>query len=496
MPDVQLIVMVPDVGDSAEVIFAAIRLVVKKYEIKIEPFAAAGRNGFRFTGMKEEPSLPIKAAWWMEGKHFVFYAGTMKPEAVVAEMTANVAKGGVTGHPLYQRCGKNPGFESIARGFVDAARVVSVAKTVAGPFIPGLTQRLDDLGIGNLKAVLFNSGFDGKESRAVYEIDLPGERKGLAKVLKNQPLALKDLPPMPTDVSRFSALRVDPAAAYDAGIMAIDAITMAEPAASDEDAKSVAEKIRLRREAVAKGFDKLVGVNIQDDIVPYLGDKVVVFQSPTEGLSAFGTVVCVSLKDPAKIMAAADRIQLSLDTLFGAPIKVRKKTIRGYEVRELYSRGFGILTPTYAIVGDWLVVSLHPQGVQGLILRTKGELPSWKPDSATASRLAKLSTGACGIQYCDPKSTAQNLCCIGPLFLSTLDLRNRFRETEVDYNPIDVGLVPNAHDISQHLFPNLTVTKDDGKTIRIEVNESLSFPLEVVGLEPLALLGVFALLGG
>ncbi len=495
IPDVQLIAIVPDVADNAEAFFAAIRLLLKKGEFHVEPFTAAGRNGFQFKA-PEGPMIPIQAAWWVEGKHFVIYAGTMKPEAVIAEMTANAAKGGVTAHPLYQRSNKNPGFESIARGFVDAARVVTVAKSIAGPFIPGLSQRLDDLGFGNLKAVVFNSGFDGKESRATYEFDVPGERKGLAKVLKREPLELKDLPPLPPDVSRFSALRVDPAATYDAGIMALETIMMNESFGSEEEAKSMPEKLRLRREYVAKLYDKAVGVNIKEDLVPYLGDKVVVFQSPTEGLSVFGTVICVSLKDKAKVKLAADRIQLGLDTLIGNPIKVRKKILHGVEIRELYSRGFGVLAPAYGIVGDWLVVAIQPQGLQGFILRTKGELPSWKPDSETTARLAKISSDACGIQFCNPKSTAQNLCCIGPLFLGTLDLRNRFLQTESDYNPVDVGLVPNGHELSKHLFPNLTTTRDDGKTIRIDVNESFSLPGEVIGLEPLVLAGLIGLLGG
>ena len=489
LPDVNVTIIVPDLAEKAESLNALFRLLANKYESKIEPFSVAGRTGFQLV-THSRAMLQPKVAWWVEGKHFVIYAGTMKPEAIVAEMTANVAKGGVTAHPLHQRCNKNPGYESIARGYVDTGKVVSIAKSLAGPFIPGLGQRLDDLGLGNLKAVLFTSGFDGKESRATYEFDLPGERNGLGKVLKREPLGLKDLPPLPPDVSRFSALRVDPAATYDAGIMLLEPIEIYRLADSEENGKTVPEKLRLRREAVAKQYDKLVGVNIKKDIVPYLGDKVVVFQSPTEGLSVFGTVICVSLKDPVKMKLAAAQVQLGFETLFGAPVKVRKKTLRGYEIRELYSREFGILTPSYAIVGDWLVVALHPQGVQGFILRTKGEIPTWKPDAATTARLAKLPTDGCGIQYCNPQSTAQNLCCIGPMFLGTLDLRNRFRETEADYNPIDVGLVPNAHELSKHLFPNLTVTKDDGKTIRIEVNESFSLPLEAIGLEPL----VFGLL--
>ena len=98
------------------------------------------RASARASGMvmpERGPPVPIHAAWWVEGKHFVFYFGTMRPEAVMREMAANAKKGGVTGHPLYQRVSKDPGFESVARGFVDAGRVVGLAKSLVGPFVPG-----------------------------------------------------------------------------------------------------------------------------------------------------------------------------------------------------------------------------------------------------------------------------------------------------------------------------------------------------------------------
>lgn len=490
IPDIHLLAIVPEIAGKEAEFNAAARLLLKRQNMKSTPFALLGRTGFQLT-LPE--GSPLAAAWWMEGKHFMVYVGTMKLEAILTEMTANVAKGGVTAHPLFNRCAKNPGYESITRGFVDAEKIVKVAKTLAGPFVPGLSQRLDDLGFGNLKAIVFNSGFDGKESRASYDFDLPGERKGLARVLKQQPLTLQDLPPMPPDVSRFSALRIDPDAVYESAIFALEALQLGEQFDSEEKAKTPAEKLRLRRDAVAKEYDKLLGISIKEELLPYLGDKVVMFQSPTEGLTVFGTVVCVSLKEPARVQALSDRAHRSLERIFGGTIKVRKKTMKGVEIRELYSKDFGFLTPCYAIVGDWLVVSVHPQCIQGLILRTKGDLPSWKPDAATLARLKTMPSDGCGLQFCDPRSTAQNLCCIAPLALGTLALQNRFMETENDYNPIDIGMLPNSHELSRHLFPNLTVTRDDGKTVHIEVNESFSLPLEAIGFEVFAFTGLIAL---
>jgi hypothetical protein len=488
IPDVQFLAIIPGAADDADVIFSAIRLAMNAGETKTEALGVGDRKGFRMVMPERGPPLPIHGAWWVEGKHFVFYFGTMRPEAVMREMDANAQKGGVTAHPLYQRVNANPGFTSVARGFVDAGRVVGLAKSLIGPFVPGVRERIDDLGLNGLKAVVFNSGFDGKESRAIWEVDLSGERKGLSKVLSRQPLGLKDLPPMPPDVSRFSALRVDPTATYDAGIMAVEALTMLEPLGG-EDGKTAGETIKNRREFIEREFEKFLGLDVRQDVLPFVGDKVVVFQSPTEGLSVFGTVFCVSLKDPAKIKSVADRINRGLEEFASAPIKVKKKMLRGVEIRELYSRGFGIVTPTYAFVDDWIVVSLHPQAVQGFILRTKGELEKWKPDAATAARLAKLPQDGCGLQFCRPESTAQNLCVVGPLLIGQFSLFGRFNQSESDYDPIDVGMVPNGHEVARHLFPNLTVTRDDGKTIRIEVNESFSLPGEAIGLEPIVVFG-------
>ena len=104
-----------------------------------------------------------------------------------------------------------------------------------------------------------------------------------------------------------------------------------------------------------------------------------------------------------------------------------------------------------------------------------------------------MTTDAVGIQFCDPRGTAQNLCTVGPLFLATVGQAFNRNDSGGDFDPIDVGLIPNSHELSKHLFPNLTVTRDDGKTLRIEVSESLSLPLEFLGLEPLLFLGTVSL---
>jgi hypothetical protein len=491
VPDAHLFIIVPDVGDRAPALFAAFRLMTQQDGTKYEKLP--GREGFEY---KSSGGADVtRFGWWVEGGHFVLYVGTTPIDRVIQSFAANAKEGGLTNHPLLTRCkacSRQTGFTSVARGFIDTGSMVGLAKRLAGPFVPGLSARLDALGAGGLKSIVFSSGFQGKESRAVWEFDMPGERQGFAKMLKGASLTLADLPPLPPDVGRFSMLRFDPAAVYDTLLGLAETVGASESLGVEDGAKDFAETIKLRKAYLAREVDKFVGIAVKDDLLPHLGDKVVIYQSPTEGLSVFGTVVCVSVKDAGKVKVAMDRMQRVFESIASGPMKVRKKIIHGVEVREMYGRGFAILTPSYAVVGDWLVMAAHPQPVQGLVMRSKGALERWKPDTATAKRFDGLLPGAVGIQYCDPRGTAQNLCTVGPLFLSTVGQIGN-RNDSGDFNPIDVGLVPNSHELSKHLFPNLTVTKDDGKTVRVEVNESLSLPLEFLGLEPLLFLGTLSL---
>jgi hypothetical protein len=48
---------------------------------------------------------------------------------------------------------------------------------------------------------------------------------------------------------------------------------------------------------------------------------------------------------------------------------------------------------------------------------------------------------------------------------------------------IDVASLPNAHEATKHLFPNVSVVHDDGKTLRQETRASLALPFDAAGLD-------------
>jgi len=77
------------------------------------------------------------------------------------------------------------------------------------------------------------------------------------------------------------------------------------------------------------------------------------------------------------------------------------------------------------------------------------------------------------ISVSDPRPTVKLVFSVLPPLLS---LANGFSQFAPGLRPFDVGLIPHAQAATGNLFPNITVTTDDGKKIRSETRASLALP--------------------
>ncbi len=73
----------------------------------------------------------------------------------------------------------------------------------------------------------------------------------------------------------------------------------------------------------------------------------------------------------------------------------------------------------------------------------------------------------------DPRPGLKFLFSIAPTGVALL---NSFTANFAPGAHFDVSLIPNALEVTRHLFPNITVTTDDGKKVRIETRASLMLP--------------------
>ena len=90
------------------------------------------------------------------------------------------------------------------------------------------------------------------------------------------------------------------------------------------------------------------------------------------------------------------------------------------------------------------------------------------------------------VSFSDPRPTVKQLLSLAPLAATAIS----------SFTPdikFEISMLPNAQEATQHLFWNVSVVSDDGKTMRMETRASLDLPLELTGVEPYVLFYAAAL---
>ncbi len=365
-------------------------------------------------------------------------------------------------------------FETSARAFVDSAAFAKLAASRSKQF----EKLINDLGLDGLKSLVYYSGFDGEAERGLVEWDMPGARKGLLTLLNGKPFTLADAPPLPPDVISWSMTNFDTGAVYDTGLEAAE--NVAAIAAPDQVGKI---------KEYAKFADQAMGVDLRKDLLDSLGDQFALYTSPSEGPLALGQTLLLKVKDAKKLQESLDQAVKGIGKATGVDLTLVKKTYHGVEMREVRvaQQGF-IFVPSYVIYKDWLVIAPYPQQVQGYILRAKGELTAWKPDQRVKQSLADLPKEFIAISYSDPRPSMKELLSIAPLIAGAAS-------SFAPDSKFEVGSLPNAQEATRRLFPNVSVTTDDGKTLRLETRASLQLPFDITGLDTYSIFIFFGAFG-
>jgi hypothetical protein len=124
------------------------------------------------------------------------------------------------------------------------------------------------------------------------------------------------------------------------------------------------------------------------------------------------------------------------------------------------------LTPTCAIVGDWLVFSVQPQPVEAFILRHQKKYPAWDLSGFGDQGLAHVPPEFSSLTWRDPGKSAEILTSLIPWIINYVqaaaDLDEDFDwtpETTPD-NPWGLSSldIRPVFTVTNPLFPNVTTT--------------------------------------
>jgi hypothetical protein len=471
-PDARLTLVLPKAGGDLPAVQKLIATAAEKDKsIKVEQETVAG---------KAVQSIAFPGGHFFtfaSGGHAVVVVGTDEPKRYLTAKRGDP----ITGSALYKAVHADAGFPTTTFGYVDIAGLLEVARGVIPPDAAGV---IESLGLAGLKAVRYRGGYDGRAVRSQLEIQTDRDRKGLVKLLgSGKPMSLTDLPPLPADLLRFEAGSEDLVALYDSVVQTFEAVTRLDP-------KALAQV----RDG-AKQVDAALGVSLRNDILAELAGPAVHYASPGENFLLSGHVLAFKVKDGEKLQRSLGAAVTNLGKKFDAPVKVVAHRYHDATFHEVNVSVPGyFVAPTYTVSNGWLVVGLYPQPVQGFVLRQAGKLPAWKPPQGLQPSLQKLPKEFTRLWVSDPRPGVRNLLALLPPAAAAV------RSMVPQMQGFDVGLIPNGHEATRPLFPNVTVATDDGSVLRVDSMSSvvLPFPLDLFSETPgaaLLMLGSVTALG-
>jgi hypothetical protein len=398
----------------------------------------------------------VNLGWWSEGADAVFVLGTEEPAAYAKHIDAKET--GLAQNEMYKEVAAFKEYTVWSRGYVDVAAVAKLGSAIS----PEVARLVEDLGLTGIKGITFVSGFDGAVERALVEADVPGPRKGLLALMSNKKITLADVPPLPDDVTGFSASNFNVGSIYETGVQVIEAVVRVF---APDQADNIKEGLRQ-----AEG---ILGVKLGEDLFGSFDDMMVSYNSSSDGL-LLGGVSLFKVKDEKKLQGALDNLIKAVPNIPFVPIEIKKRTYQGVDVHTLQINNPGNITaPSIAIHKGWLIYANYPQGAYGFIQRSKGDLPVWKADAKLNKALEAFPKEFTAISVTDPRPAVKFVFSALP---PALTLANGFSQMVPNLRPFDIGLIPHAQEATRHLFPNITVTTDDGKKIRSETRASLALP--------------------
>jgi hypothetical protein len=466
-PAAQITFIVPEAGTKPGPLFGTLHLAASLLKAEIQETKVGDKI------VSHIAAGPVHLGWWAEGKHAVVVIGTDAPETSRRRMLATGPR--LTDHSLFKKLKDFHEFETGARAFLDMAALVRLAQGRG----KGVEQLITTLGLDGLRSVTLYSGFDSGAERSVSELELTGKRRGLLRMLGGQGFTVADLPPVAPDAVSWSATNFDAGIAYDTAVQVVEAVFAL---LSPDDVPKV--------KGFLKQVDDALGIDVRNDLLGALGDRFAQYTSPAEGPLTFGQTYLFRVRDAKKVETAVEQAVKSLGKLLGKEIAVRHSMYRGERLSEIYVRQEGfIFVPSFATHKGWMAVSFYPQAVQGFLLRSTGELPAWQPDAHAQEALGKLPKTFVSVSVSDPRPTLRQLLALAPLVGGAIS-------SFVPQVKVDVGAIPNAHEATRHLFPNVTVVSDTGTVLRSETRASLAMPLDLNGADLYALFFAFAAVRG
>ncbi|MBS0266539.1 MAG: hypothetical protein JSS02_31705, partial [Planctomycetes bacterium] len=361
--------------------------------------------------LPEFPGLEI--GWWAEGSHLIVAIG---PGAV--DSTLNVVAGKVPNlesSPVFKKFKAKADFDLALTAWFDFAQLrKAIGGLPLGAPRPGQTATINDvlksLGLDRLGPAALRLGFRDQAIWSETILEAPAPRTGLlawsAKGIK-----LDELPPLPVNTDGFYASRLD-WSEFGIGALRI----------GNEISVLMNGEQQPPFEAHVDDLQRQLDINLQADLFDPLGDLLVVYGDPQQGMFGLGSGIAISLDDAEALRQGLDKLVARFQQFARGPMapQIHRSQRLGRELTYFQLPDVPMFTPAWAIDKKWLIVGLSPQTVDTFLRRLDGKLDRWTPSVEVKNTLAAMPANFTSLSYADPREgyrTALNVLPLAGAFL-------------------------------------------------------------------------------
>lgn len=311
-----------------------------------------------------------------------------------------LSMGGADPHAMeVKRYGLPAGATPLVSGRIDVNGLLNM-------FAPGMAEEFEAqvtmMGMGpagmffgeDAVIVEFAAGADDEQMHFISR--LIGAKRAMANAGTTPELFTgSDLRAIPADAVRVSAMQTNIGAAL----------------------QSVETAMAMSGEDYLAEFNAEVGVDLMDDVLANIGDRVIYYQSETTGGGGLlSAVALIDLRDAGRLGRAHQKLvdklnELAEDNIDGYA-RVQRRSFGGAEIFTMTAPGLPIpIEPSWAIHGERLVIALSPVSIEAALAqlspRASGSVmdnPQFK--AAVLSRMPR--EGAASVNYIDaPRMAAK-----------------------------------------------------------------------------------------
>ncbi len=339
------------------------------------------------------------------------------------------------------------------------------APTAPDAGLSELRRIINALGLGQLEAVAGTTRIVDRGMLTRTRLFSPSPHRGLLLPLAGQELTDADLAHVPDDADFVAAIKLSGETLHAEILHSLDVYS----AGKDKDLK------RQFSEYIGQ-LEERIGVSITQDLLPALGDTVVVSSASSQGGFATGTVLSITMKDAAKVAEVIAKIESYAGENLPPTISLETAHAGRIEIRYLAGQ-FGMpwpVAPAWAIHEDRLLIAGWPQ-VLKTILDRGGDIKQLSTSTGFAKHRSRVAKNASVLSY---TNTPQIMRQMYPslIMLGTMGTNALAMKMPVGAKP---DWVPALSTLEKYLWPNIMTVSSDETGITFETYGS------VPGMAPL-----------